>query len=249
MKRKSLLNLTSVLALAALGALEIRAANAKPAVEAALTDAGRQLVAKYSEQLKALQAEVARNLPKIDEQKKVALQQAREALKKAETTAAVTKETQGKVAGAAGLVEHTKGKWIGGAEKGIAQAHEAIKKATTDAQREAAKKDLAKWEANKEDGLKALKERQAALEIAKAEAAKGDQANQAAQAALAKGRADETSAAAAILAQVGPFLSGDKMDASLVKATVLAAATPNDLAAFAQQGAEQAALVEKLLAE
>ncbi len=44
-------------------------------------------------------------------------------------------------------------KWIGGAEKGIAQAETALKKATTAAEREAAKK---------EEGLMSLKERQAA---------------------------------------------------------------------------------------
>lgn len=238
-----------IFAVAALGTSCIHAAPAKPAPEAPLTDAGKQLVAKYAEQLKALQAEVNRDLPKIDEQKKVTLQQARESLKKAEAAAELAKQSQSKVAGAAGLVEHAKGKWIGGAEKGIAAAQAALKKATTDAEREAARKDLAKWEANKVDGLKALAERQAALEKAKSEAATGDQANKAAQAALTKAHADEKSASSAFLAQIAPFLSSEKMDAKLVKATVLAASTPSDLAAFAQQGAEQAALVERLLAD
>ena len=66
-------------------------------------------------------------------------------------------------------MDHAKGKWIGGAEKGIAEAEAALKKATTDAEREAAKKDLAKWQANKEDGLKALKERQEAYDKAKSD--------------------------------------------------------------------------------
>jgi hypothetical protein len=45
----------------------------------------------------------------------------------------------------------------------LAAAEAALKKATTDAQREAANKALAKWQADKEAGLKALAERTAAL--------------------------------------------------------------------------------------
>ena len=46
-----------------------------------------------------------------------------------------------------------------------------------------------------------------------------------------------------------PFLASDKLDAQLVKCVVLAEATPRGLAEFAQQGKEQEALVEKLLAD
>lgn len=45
------------------------------------------------------------------------------------------------------------------------------------------------------------------------------------------------------------FLSSDTMDARFVKFVVLLEATPRGLAEFAQQGKEQAALVEKLLAD
>ncbi len=224
-------------------------AKAKSSADVPLTEAGQKLATKYAEQLKVLQAEIARDLPKIDELKKAALHSAREALKKAEEEAYLTQESQGKVKAAQALVEHAKGKWIGGADKGIAQAQSALKKATTDTQRDAASKELAKWEANKQDGIKALKERQAALDKAKTDAAKGDQANQAAQAALAKARADEKVATKAFLSQVEPFLSSDKLDAKLVKAAVLAEGTPNGLAAFAQLGREQEALVDKLLAD
>ena len=44
-------------------------------------------------------------------------------------------------------------------------------------------------------------------------------------------------------------MSSDKLDAKLVRCTVLAEATPGGLAAFAQQGKEQESLVEKLLAD
>lgn len=51
------------------------------------------------------------------------------------------------------------------------------------------------------------------------------------------------------MADLEPFLSSDKLDAKLVKCTVLVEATPRGLAAFAQQSVEHAALVEKLLAD
>ena len=146
-------------------------------------------------------------------------------------------------------MDHAKGKWIGGAEKGIAQAEAALKKATTETEREAAKKELAKWQANKEDGIKALKERQEAVDKAKIDEPKADPGAQAAQAALAQAQANELTAAKAILADVEPFLSSDKLDAKLVKCAVLAEATPRGLAEFAQQGKEQEALVEQLLAD
>jgi hypothetical protein len=146
-------------------------------------------------------------------------------------------------------VDHAKGKWIGGAEKGIAAAEAALKKATTEAEREAARKDLAKWQANKQDGLEALKERQAALDKAMLDEPKFLQQNHAAQAALAQARTNELMAAKALLTALEPSLSSDKLDAKLVKCTVLAEATPRGLAEFAQQGREQEALVEKLLAD
>jgi len=55
--------------------------------------------------------------------------------------------------------------------------------------------------------------------------------------------------AKAMLTDLAPFLSSDKLDAQLVKCVVLKAATPRGLAAFAQQSKEQEALVEKLLAD
>ena len=53
----------------------------------------------------------------------------------------------------------------------------------------------------------------------------------------------------AILTQVDDFLTSDKLDAQLMKCALLTHATPPALAAFAQQGAAQEALVTKLLAD
>ena len=249
LKPKTWLEITCLMAATTLSVATVSAAAPKAAAEAPLAEAGNKLLGKYSEQLKALQAELGAVLPKIDEQQKAAVQKAREAAKAAEAGAKATQESAGKIGTAKALVEHAKGKWIGGAEKGIAAAEAALKKATTDAERDAATKDLAKWQANKEDGLKALKERQEALEKAQADEAKLIAANKTAQAALAQARAAELAAAKALVGKVEPFTASDKLDAKLVKAAVLSDATPRGLAEFAQRGKEQEALVEKLLAD
>ena len=249
MRRTQMFGVLCLLAVTLMGVVGVTPANVIAAPGTLLTAAGEKLLTQYAEQLKALQAEVAKAVPKINEQQKAGLQKAREAVKKALAEANAAQQSLGKIAGAAALVDHAKGKWIGGAEKGIAQANAALTKATTEAQREAAQKDLARWQANKEDGIKALKERQEALDKAKSDEPKLTQANQAAQAALAKAQANELSASKVLLTAAGSLLSSDKLDAELVKGTVLAEATPQGLAEFAQQGKEQEALVEKLLAD
>lgn len=214
-----------------------------------LTAEGELLQKRYSDMLAALREELLRDLPKLDPAQKDALQKANAAVKAVEAQAKVLQQSLSKVQTAQALVDHAKGKWIGGAEKGIAQAEKALKQATTDAQRDAARNDLTKWQANKEDGIKALKERQAALDKAKADDPQLPQKNQANQAALVQARADERAAAKALLTSVESVLAGDKSDLKLVKAAVLAEATPRGLAEFAQQGKAHEALVERLLAD
>ena len=227
----------------------VSAAAPKAAPEIPLTAAGNTLEKKYAEQLKALQAEIGKALPKSGDARKAALVKAGEAVREAEAAANAAQQSAGKIQAAKGLVDHAKGKWIGGAEKGIAQANAALKKATTEAEREAAKNDLAKWQANKDDGIKALKERQEALDKAKLDEAKVARENQAARAALDLARSNELAAAKALLSKLEPYLASDKLDAQLVKGAVLAEATPRGLAGFAQQGREQEALVDKLLTD
>lgn len=242
------LALSFLLALMPAGVATVSAAPPKT-VEAPLDAEGQRLEAKYAGQLKALRAEIEKALPRIDERKRTVLQKAGEAIKVAEAEAKVAQAELTKIQGAKGLVDHAKGKWIGGAEKGIAQAEAALKKAATDAEREAAKKDLAKWQANKEEGLKALKERQEALDKAKLEEPRVTKANQAAQAALAAARDRESAAFKDLMAGIEPVLAGGQLDAKLVKAALLAGATPRNLAAYAQSGKEQEAAVDALLAD
>jgi chemotaxis protein histidine kinase CheA len=210
---------------------------------------GERLAAKYAGLLQAIQKEIAASLPRINERTADALKAAQAATKLAQQQADEAQQALGKVHTAKALVDHAKGKWIGGAEKGIAQAQAALKKATTDAEREAANKELAKWQANKEDGLKALQERQAAWDKARADEPNLAKAKEAAEAALAQAKSAELNAFKAVLAGAEPLLSSEKLDMTLVKGTVLAAATPRALASFAQQDKKNEALIEKLLAD
>lgn len=227
----------------------ISAIAAPPAPPASLSAQGQQLQAQYEAMLNGLKAGLSKALPPVDDAAKAELLQARAAVAKATADARTAKDALGKVGTAKALVDHANGKWLGGAAKGIAAAEAALKKATTDAEREAANKDLAKWQADKEAGIKALAERQAALEAAKLEEPKLAAANQAAQDALAKAQAAELAAATASLEAVEPFLASDKLDAKLVLTAVLANATPKGLAEFAAQGKEQAVTVTTLLAD
>jgi hypothetical protein len=247
-KTNNVFAMVCLMGTAVMGSATVSAAAPKVA-EIQLTEAGQKLETQYAKQFKDLQAEIDAALPKIDEPQKAAVQKVRDVVKVAEKEANATQQSLNKTKEAKALVDHAKGKWIGGAEKGIAQAEAALKKAATEAEREAAKKELAKWQANKEDGIKALKERQAALDKAKVDEPKLNQANQAAQAALAQARTNELVAVKVLLTATEPFLASDKLDAKLVKCAVLAEATPRGLAAFAQPGKEQESLVEKLLAD
>lgn len=67
--------------------------------------------------------------------------------------------------------------------------------------------------------------------------------------AKAKAESDTLLAARAILTDAASVLSGDKLDSELMKAAVLRNATPRGLAEFAQQGAAEEALLDKLFAD
>ena len=74
-------------------------------------------------------------------------------------------------------------------------------------------------------------------------------AHEAAKAALDLAAKNSATPAKTVLAGMEKFLADGSLDAKLVKCVVLADATPQGLAEFAQQGNDQQALVEKLLAD
>ncbi len=247
MNSKKLLGIGCLLAAMAIGVPSVSAAKkTEPGI--VLTKDGDRLLVEYSDMLKALQAEIAKALPNVNEQNMTALQRAREATKVALEEANAKQTALDANQKPKGLLDHRKG-WISKAAKAVAAAEAKIKQATSETARKAAQEELAKAKADGDLGAIELKKSQAAVDRAKIDEAKVIQANQVAQAALAQARTNELMAAKALLTAMEPFLASDKLDAKLVKCTVLAEATPRGLAEFAQQGKEQEALVEKLLAD
>ena len=247
MKAKTMTGICVALMAMAIGASSVWAAKKKGAPETPLTEAGQKLQERYTDMLTELQAEISKAVPTVHEQKKSAYSKAREAEKTGEVELKAAQERLGKVATAQALVAHAKGKWIGGADKGIAEAKEMLKKATTEAERNAAKKELAKWQENREAGIKALKERQEALDKAKLEEPKLITQLESAKKKLANAKAEAMKAANEL--GMNAFLASSKLDAKLAKYQIMAEATPRGLAEFAQLGKAQEALIKRLLAD
>lgn len=231
-----------------IGTSSVWAAKTKaPAPKVPLTETGQKLEAQYAEQLKALKDEIIKVLPTVNEREKAAYMKARDAEKAAEAKMNAAQKNMGKIGRAAGAVGHAKGKWIGGAEKGIAETQAKLKKATTEAEREALREELAKWRKNKQDGLDALKERQAVYDKVKAQEPELIKNLDDAKNAFTQAKADTLKALAGL--NLESFLTSDKLDPKLVKFAVLYEGTPYGLAAFAQQGKEHERLIAQLLAD
>ena len=240
MKRKTLIPGLKLLLLATVGASPVWAA-APPEKPAA------RIEADYAAQLESLKAEIARAVPVPDERKKAAYLAACEAETVAEAALTGAKAREGEITKARALVAHAKGKWIGGAEKGIASAKAMLARATTDAERLTAREELAKWEKNKQDGITALKERQSALEKAErvAPGIKSDVKH--AEETLARAKERATSALSEL--GISGYLVSDRLDATLATCVALQEATPRGLAAFAARGAREKELLDRMFAD
>ena len=248
MKSKSLPLVAA--AFAAFAFCSVSFSHAKPGNKpAVLSEAAQSLEKTYANELSTLRAEIEKALPRIDPALLAAFKRATENMKKAEAEAEAAQKEFGKIGSAKGLIDHAKGKWIGGADKGIAQTQAKLKGATTAAEREAATAELAKWQKNKDDGLAALKERQANYDALKKREPELARANETAKAAAAKAKDAEMAASNALLAAVGSVLDTEVLDAKLVRSAVLAGATTKGLAEFAGQGTPQKELVDLLLSD
>jgi hypothetical protein len=212
-----------------------------------LTAEGEQHRERYTAMLEALKGEVQSALPTVNPALQAALDQAHEAVTTSRAAADQAQKNLGTIGGARGLVAHAKGKWIGGADQGIAKAEQALKNAKTDAEREAARADLANWQKNREEGVQALNERQAKLDEALKNEEKFKRENEVAQAALAKAREAESIASKNLLESLTSALAKDSLDATLAKGVVIASAGPEGLARFAEGGSGNAAVIDKLL--
>ena len=210
---------------------------------------GRRLKSEFTADLKSLKEEITRALPKVGDKAVADLENAAKALAEASAKADAAQKGLGEIAGAKGLIDHAKNKWIGGANKDIAAAHAAMKNAKSSAEKKAAKDQLAAAEKNLAEGEAALKERTALYEKAKADESSLTKAHEKAQAVLAQAQAREADAAKSLMGSLSSFLDNDTLDGKLAKAFVLTAATPDGLADFAEQSSDNAAVVEQLLAD
>lgn len=213
------------------------AAKNAPAPSVTLTDAGQKLEAEYAGKLASLKQAITEAVPAINPSDKAAYEKARENELQTKAKLEEAQKNMGGVARGQGAVSHAKGKWIGGAQKGIAGAMAKLEKASTDAEREAANKELANWEQNLAEGEAALKERQAQLDKALAEQPKHEKAVKEAEQNLTAAEAATLNTIAKL--GIKDLLASDKLDAKLTSFVLLMEATPNGLAAFAQQGPEQ----------
>lgn len=213
--------------------------------EVPLTEMGQKLETQYTEQLEALRKEIFQAIPAVDEKKKAAFLNAREVEVTAKAALEAAQKRMGAITTAKALVGHAKGKWIGGADRGIAAAKAKLKKATTDAEREAAEQELIKWQKNREDGVAALNERQAVLDKAERDRPAVEKALKSAEQALAQAKVDTLKSVKEL--GLKSLLSSNKLDARLARYVVLHEATPRGLAAFAQQGAEHQQLIDRML--
>jgi predicted nucleic acid-binding Zn-ribbon protein len=253
--RKELFLVLSVLLLVCFGVGRVFAAQRTQPIP--LTPVGEKLKARYEAMLNALKAEIMKSLPKLDEGKFKAFHEAREAIKAAREKVYKLDEYKDRLGGLSHEIKVANQR-IADADKGIGEAEAALKKATTEAERESARKELDKWQKEKEDALKTLKQRKEEFEKFKAqlegEGLKADaealnRAEQEAEDEWKWAMTKEYLAARAIIRDIEPFLASDKLDAKLVKAAVLAHATPQGLAEFAQESKEKEALVEELLSD
>ncbi len=249
MKMRIAISCLAIIGLLLPGVPSARAAKAPKAPQVQLSENGKELEAKYSSLHASLKKEITGALPPLDASKVAALVKAREAADALEHKANAAAKTAGEAGGIAAKISNWKKFWIGKANAGIKKAQADLAAAKTDDERDAAKKDLAKWEANKADGEKQIAAAQAELAKAKVGEAELKKAKDAAMASLADARAKEQDAAKALLTNIESFISSDKLDAKLIKCALISDATPGGLAAFAEKGKEQEALIDQLLGD
>jgi formylglycine-generating enzyme required for sulfatase activity len=212
-----------------------------------LNDKGAQLEAAYTAEMEKLKGEIQAAAAVIDEGKKKTYQQALEAESAARSKFNSAQAATGGVQKAEGLVNHAKGKWIGGAKHGIKQAEKKLAAAKNEGQRNAAQKELEKWQKNLADGEKALQERMEALEMAKRAETEGPKMIKEAQEELA--RVKEKTRKVFQQIGMGKLIDDGAIDDKLVKYVVLMEGTPRGLAEFASQSPENEALITQLLSD
>lgn len=207
----------------------------------------QDLEARYTAQMEETRSKILGSLPEIEAGTREAFLEAHRIEKAAKEEIKAAEARLGEISTAEALVNHAKGKWIGGADRGIAEAKKKLAAATTEEEKKAAEADLAHWEQNRREGEEALEERQAKLDEAEAQRPE-------IEADLAEARAALEAACrgtALALENLGAetFLGSARLDADLARYQVLMEATPAGLAAFASKGNAERRLIDEMLAD
>ncbi|MBK9387968.1 MAG: hypothetical protein IPN34_24385 [Planctomycetes bacterium] len=205
------------------------------------------LAARYASRLAELEREIRAALPRIEEPQRAAHARACAAERAAEERAKLAEAAMGELGKAQGLVAHARDKWIGGADRAIAEARARLASATSDAERRAGEQALAKAQLDRAAGVAALAEREATLRLAEQERPRVEAEQKAALAALEQARAQTLAAMQGLGLET--FLGSAALDARLSELVALKEATPPKLAAFASRGAAQRELVEQMLGD
>ena len=219
-----------------------------------LTDAGKSLEAKYTTTQAALQAELEKAIPKLDDAKIAAWLQAIQAEEGSEKEATSKAKEVEKLQGAEGKLL--------GLEEQLKYAPQTLEDAKEDLTRARARgeedpekmKVLASAESFLASRQKDINKLNASIASAKKDVedakVKLPDAIKAAQAAK---QAHDSALAATYKAMdalgAGAILSSSALDAKLAQYTILKDATPTGLADFAQQSPENQKLVDQLLAD
>ncbi len=238
-------------------AIAVGSVNAKPkdkaqVQEVQLTDVGNKLVQKYSDMLTALKAELVQSIPSVDAAKKTAFVNAIEAERSASDEVKARLEAYNETSKVAEL--HSRQNTLRKSEDWSAEATKAFEQATAaynttkndvnEKALQAAQERLTKAQASSSSAAVEVKNAQDAVDKAKPEAQRFEDALKAAQSAHTEAKSQVQTA----LNAVGmDMLKIDKLDSKLVKFEVLSEATPRGLAEFAEQGPEQEALIDQLL--
>ena len=214
---------------------------------AELNSTGEKLLERYTAEFNKLHAELSRSLPAVNKSLADSYTRAIEQEVAAKKDLEKAQAKLGEIGKAKGLVGHATGHWIPKAERGIKAAQAKLKNAKTPAEREAAQKELEKWQKNKADGEQALRERKAAYEKAKQNEPAYKREVEQAKREVEQARKQITASLDRL--RLDRVLTNDRLDTRLAKYVMMKEATPRNLAAFAQQSSQHRALIDQLLAD
>lgn len=138
------------------------------ASETPLTEVGQKLQQRYTGMLAALKTEISEAVSAVAEKRKAAYLNARKAELDAYTKVKAARRRVDQIQTTIASVEHA---WerIGDTEKNIAMSQEKLECSTTESEHDLAKRELVKWQENRDAAVKTLESRKAALEKAKRE--------------------------------------------------------------------------------